>query len=310
MPVKNKYIQNSHQLIKKPRFRYVFLMLRVLLIVIIIATVLFFLGKAKIEQIEKSYESLIREGQPASVNESSESGNMDSLLVLAVDDVSEEGQIIPRVAYLEQFFIHTENGHITRIPIPPETVPNWQTDAAPLNHLILNGINQVIQRTEEIMSLQYDAYLLVNLPYLRALIDSLDGIEIRPKESFTIKGKNFNLGEVATLTGLEYEQLMFNLETENREDYLLFVQTIIDGVIQELLKWENIRQLDRHFLAATDSIQTTIPFESVKNMSISYHFTDDLSVEELTLDVKKLTSEYGEVFVIHPDNLELLNKNE
>ncbi|MBG9988960.1 LCP family protein [Aerococcaceae bacterium DSM 111176] len=306
----NKYLVNSNHFQQEKRRRSFTKGIAVFLVIIIVFIILYFIAQAKISTIEGSYQGIYRPDiQDSQASVTPDENGHYSLLVMAVGEEREESNYVPRVQLIEQITVNTTDDQATRVIIPHNTVPSWDDQGLPLSHVYTEqGITSVIQRTEEIMSVDYDHVVTFNLPNIRPLIEELGGITVEFPSDLEIDGTVLAAGERVNLSGLQVEQLLEQLSQANALEYRYAIRGILDGLISEIFNPSHLLNMDQYLETAQLSIQTDFPFENLKYVYLGNYNSIFEDITEMEMEGRRSSNEYGEVIELSPTSLDLIHE--
>lgn len=306
----NKYLVNSNHFQQEKRRRSFTKGVMAILVIIIVFIILYFFARAKISTIEGSYQGIYRPDiQESTTNVSQEENSNYSLLLMAIGEERENANYVPRVQLIQHFTVNPTDDQTTRVIIPHNTVPSWDVLGLPLSHVYSEqGVTNVIQRTEEIMSVDYDHAVMFYLPYIRPLIEDLNGITVAFPNDIEVDGEVIESGESVDMSGLQVEQLLEQLSQDNKTEYRYAIQAILDGLLREVFNPDHILTMDQHFDTAQTSVQTDIPFEELKNIYLGNYNSVFEDVTEIEMEGRRSSNEYGEVIELSPTSLDLIHE--
>lgn len=280
-----------------------------ILFLFIIIILFYFLAQAKITTIETSYQSIYRPTIQGAEESTDENKDIVSYLVVAIGEEEQDTNFVSRVKYLEHFSIRPTDQQMVRFQIPPQTVPSWDKDSLPLSHLYTEqGLPSVIQRTEEIMAVDYDYVVAIHLPFLRPLIDEIGEIPVQFDESLTFGEQQFEANQINWLNGQQVEQLLQTARYEHRREYPSMIQSVLNGLMSEMFNLQNALNLDNYFDIAENSIQTDQPFEVFRSYYLNRDKEWSENITEIDLEQRTFQNEYGAVVEINPSTLDLIHQ--
>lgn len=280
-----------------------------ILFIFIIIILFYFIAQAKLSTIETSYQSIYRPTIQGATKSNNETKDTYSYLIVAIGEEEQDTNFVSRVKFLEHLSTNQPEQQMVRFQIPPQTVPSWDSDSLPLSHLYTEqGLTSVIQRTEEIMAVDYDYIIAVHLPYLRPLIDEIGEIPVQFKENLRVDEQDFSANEIYWLNGQQVEQLLQVAKYENRKEYPRMIQGVLNGLISELFNPQNALNLDHFFDLAESSIQTDIPFELFQSLYLNRDREWMEDITEVELEQRSFQNEYGAVIEISPSTLDLIHQ--
>lgn len=306
----NKYLVNSNHFQQEKRRRSFTKGIAFILVIIIVFIILYFIARAKISTIEGNYQGIYRPDlQESQAEVVLDENGQYSLLVMAIGEEREESNYVPRVQLIEQITVNTTDDQATRVIIPHNTVPSWDVQGLPLSHVYTEqGITSAIQRTEEIMSVDYDHVVTFYLPSIRPLIEDLGGITVEFPNDIEVDGELIAAGESVDLSGLQVEQLLEQLSQANSMEYRYATRGILDGLISEIFNPNHLLNMDQYLDTAQLSIQTDFPFENLKYVYLGNYNSIFEDITEMEMEGRRSSNEYGEVIELSPTSLDLIHE--
>lgn len=312
----NKYLVNSNHYQKEKRRRSFIRGLTRFLVIFIVFIIMYFIARAKITTIEKSYQNIYRSDIQTELATSKKqtTGNDEtngsfSFLLLAIGEEQQDSNYVPRVQLIEQITMNKIDEHTTKVIIPPSTVPSWDVQGPPLSHIYTEqGLSSVVQRTEEIMSVDYNHVVVFYLSYLRDLIDEMGKITVSFDRDILVGDQIVPSQKPVELTGLQIEQILQAQKKAGVNEYRSAIQSIVSSLVEEIMHYENFLNINRYFKAAQMTIHTDIPFELLRDLYIGKYNAIFEEITEIEMEGKRSSNAYGEVIELNPASLDLLQQ--